>query len=158
MQYQEGEYGQTCLEWKRITFYKDFPRNKTIELTRSSHQLHSGLPKMHSVHVLYCLQSGSVEPREKDKPHLNKDTKKWNVSPAPKLKKQKVKKRKSNNKRASFFITEGTLLNNVWTVTSCNFIRQRKISAKKVSIRYFKTCPMRICRLRIENWTKWKII
>ena len=54
----------------------DFPRNKTIELTRSSHQLHSGLPKMHSVHVLYCLQSGSVEPREKDKPHLNKDTKK----------------------------------------------------------------------------------
>ena len=113
---------------------------------------------MHSVHVLYCLQSGSVEPREKDKPQLNKDTKKWNVSPAPKLKKQKVKKRKSNNKRASFFITEGTLLNNVWTVTSCNFIRQRKMSAKKVSIRYFKTCPMRICRLRIENWTKWKII
>ena len=61
---------------------------------------------MHSVHVLYCLQSGSVEPREKDKPQLNKDTEKWNVSPAPKLKKQKVKKRKRNNKRASFFFQQ----------------------------------------------------
>lgn len=34
---------------------------KNAELTKSSHQLHSGLPAMHSAHVWYFLHSEAIE-------------------------------------------------------------------------------------------------